>query len=569
MTSLENRLLDAGIAAEDIADTFALVQTIANDTRAPLAATGELFATLQRISGELGADLNQVAVVTQTIQQAFALAGASISEAEGATRQLIQGLQSGTLRGEELNSVLENAPVIARLIADELGVTLGELRALAAEGELTSEVVFGALLNGSIEVNERFSETTATFQQQRTLIANSLIPVFGELANAIQPVVSSFAAFAVMNPELTALGVALGAIAASAAILGGPVTAVAAAIGAGLVVWQNWDEIVGFFNERWMAFTDLLDRGGESVIRALERIIAPIREFITRLREFGEAIGLLESANSVFEDTANAIDAFGTNTLRDSQAARQEIEDLFRAFANGEDVTEAAVARIIELMDMMSFTSAAAAERFRDLVLGALQETADEAVFGSIVPDMVMAIEDWMNRVPEIGENAGTGFRENFIRELELTMDEAVRGLDDLRSTFERGFGNFLTGRGSGGDLARGLLGSITNTIIGNFTRSISSGLFGASGTSGSGLFGNLFGGFFQDGGIVPGPVGAPRIIIAHGGEEVIPVGGSGNSGNTININITGDVSRQTREIIDREVPRIVANIDNFRGEQV
>ena len=190
-TNINNLLRSSGIEASDLADAFSRVQDVAIGTRSDLESTARLFSTLTRNSESLAASQEQILQVTRTVQQAFALAGASVAEAAGATRQLSQALASGVLRGEELNSVLENAPEIARLIADSLNIGLGELRALAAEGRITSDVVFGALLQGADEINRRFNQTNLTFGQLGNILRAEIIPAFGRIGEAVLPAVAT------------------------------------------------------------------------------------------------------------------------------------------------------------------------------------------------------------------------------------------------------------------------------------------------------------------------------------------------------------------------------------------
>ena len=87
----------------------------------------------------------QAARATETVTKAFQISGASAAEAAGGLRQFLQGIQSGTLRGEELNSILEQTPALADAIARGLGITRGELRQYGQEGRLTAEQVITLL----------------------------------------------------------------------------------------------------------------------------------------------------------------------------------------------------------------------------------------------------------------------------------------------------------------------------------------------------------------------------------------------------------------------------------------
>lgn len=145
---------------------FAGVQRVALDTNSALDETGTLFARLAKAGQEAGqsAQLAQTNALqlTKTINQSIQLSGGSADSAKAAITQLIQGLQSGVLRGEEFNSVMEQAPRLAQAMANGLGVTTGELRTLAGQGALTAQVVMKALRGQADVVASEFSKLPPT-----------------------------------------------------------------------------------------------------------------------------------------------------------------------------------------------------------------------------------------------------------------------------------------------------------------------------------------------------------------------------------------------------------------------
>jgi tape measure domain-containing protein len=154
---------------------------IANTTRTGLEETANLYATFQRNAVELGISQEQAARATETVSKSFQISGATAAEASGGLRQFLQAIQSGVLRGEELNSVLENAPRLARLLADSLGVTIGQLREMGKEGELTGDKLIAALTERKFTdaIDAEFKELPVTFDQAMTLIQNAAIITFG------------------------------------------------------------------------------------------------------------------------------------------------------------------------------------------------------------------------------------------------------------------------------------------------------------------------------------------------------------------------------------------------------
>ncbi|MBE0588063.1 MAG: tape measure protein, partial [Hydrogenophaga sp.] len=164
--NLEARVQLATGEGQNFERSFDGVTRVALDTNSALDETGTLFARLTKASeeGGLAAEAAQQRALglTQTINQATQLSGGSAESAKAAITQLIQGLQSGVLRGEEFNSVMEQAPRLAQAMAAGLGVTTGQLRAMAKEGELTAETVMRALEGQSAAVAAEFDKLPAT-----------------------------------------------------------------------------------------------------------------------------------------------------------------------------------------------------------------------------------------------------------------------------------------------------------------------------------------------------------------------------------------------------------------------
>lgn len=147
-------------------EAFRGVADIALRTNSALDETGTLFARLAKAGTDAGKSA-QIAqrdalALTETINQTIQLSGGSADSAKAAIVQLIQGLQSGVLRGEEFNSVMEQAPRLAQAMANGLGVTTGELRKLAGQGALTAETVMGALRGQADVVAGEFSKLPPT-----------------------------------------------------------------------------------------------------------------------------------------------------------------------------------------------------------------------------------------------------------------------------------------------------------------------------------------------------------------------------------------------------------------------
>ncbi len=156
------------------------VERVATETNSVLESTGELFTRLYQAGKDLKMTQDQALSLTQTINQAIQVSGASAESADAATTQLIQGLQSGVLRGDEFNSVMEQSPRLARAMADGLGISIGKLRELANAGGLTSQVVIQALQSQARVVSDEYSKMPETVGRAITNLRNQWMIFIGQ-----------------------------------------------------------------------------------------------------------------------------------------------------------------------------------------------------------------------------------------------------------------------------------------------------------------------------------------------------------------------------------------------------
>lgn len=138
------------------------VQAVAVATRSSLEETANLYTRISEAGKTLKLSQDQVLGLVQTINQAIQVSGGSADSAQAAIVQLNQALQSGVLRGEEFNSIMEQSPRVAKALADGLGVGIDKLREMAEAGRLSSEVVIAALRSQSDTVAAEFAKLPAT-----------------------------------------------------------------------------------------------------------------------------------------------------------------------------------------------------------------------------------------------------------------------------------------------------------------------------------------------------------------------------------------------------------------------
>jgi tape measure domain-containing protein len=180
-TRATNSLKASGLSVEDTNKRMADLVAISVRSRSALEGTVTLYNRLTAASGELGVSQQQVARVVETVNKALATSNMTQGERASAVTQLAQGLGSGNLAGDELKAIRENSQVLAQAIATEFGVTIGELKKLGEEGELTSVRVFAAIEKASGKVDTAFGRTRATIDDALTNLQTKTIAFIGTL----------------------------------------------------------------------------------------------------------------------------------------------------------------------------------------------------------------------------------------------------------------------------------------------------------------------------------------------------------------------------------------------------
>ena len=192
--NMQGSLALVSTSSQNASESFQKLLTMANNTGSSLESTVSLYTRLANATRGAGYTQEQMLNVTDALNKAFVISGATMQESANAAIQLSQGLASGTLRGEELNSVMEQGPRITRALADYLGVTNGQIRKLAMEGKITGDVVTNALLKSLTSLNAELAKMPRTFEQASQALKNNFLAAVGQIN--VDPVVSSVDALA-------------------------------------------------------------------------------------------------------------------------------------------------------------------------------------------------------------------------------------------------------------------------------------------------------------------------------------------------------------------------------------
>lgn len=178
ITQTTSRLNMMNDGLQSTADLYNMVYVAANDARGSL---GDMASVVARFGNNAKDALSSSAEVVQfanLVQKQMTIAGASTQEAANAELQLSQALGSGVLRGDELNSIFEQAPNLIQNIADYLNVPIGKIRSMAQDGELSADVVKQAVFAATDEINANFENMPMTWGQMWTVFQNDATMAF-------------------------------------------------------------------------------------------------------------------------------------------------------------------------------------------------------------------------------------------------------------------------------------------------------------------------------------------------------------------------------------------------------
>lgn len=164
---------------QDAADVMERISDIARMTYSDLESTAESFARNSVTLRALGKSTNEMLDYTEALNNALVVSGAKADRAEMVQNSLAKAMAEGTLRGEELNNVLNSGSRIAELLAEELGVNITELRSVAKEGKITGDVIYRSLVGNMEVLAEQAGSMPATIGDAFTLMRNAVLQSVG------------------------------------------------------------------------------------------------------------------------------------------------------------------------------------------------------------------------------------------------------------------------------------------------------------------------------------------------------------------------------------------------------
>src|SRR5690606_8843659 len=157
----------------------------ANRSRGSYSEMANAVAKMGLLAKDAFTSNDELIAFTELVQKSFKISVADPSEQAGAMRQLSQAMASGRLQGDELVSIMENAPMLYDAIAKYMGLSKGELKKLSSEGVITADVIKNAVFAAADDINEKFAEMPITFGDAWITIQNNLLETFQPLIQTI------------------------------------------------------------------------------------------------------------------------------------------------------------------------------------------------------------------------------------------------------------------------------------------------------------------------------------------------------------------------------------------------
>ena len=454
----------------------------ATRARGAYQSTADAVSKMGILAGDTFSSNDEIIAFMEQVNKQFTISGTSTEGVRAAMLQLTQAMGSGLLRGEELNSVLEQAPTIVQTIAKHLGVNVGTLREMAAEGLITSDVVKNALLGAAEETNAKFEAMPKTFGQVWTDFKNRALFAFqpvlekiNELANSGQldamldqaanmltklgnAALDAFTWMSehgdIVKAALIGIGVAITGMtvamwAFNIAAMANPVVwivlaiiAAVALLAAGIyLVVKHWDEISAAAGRCWEAIKGFFSGIGEWFANIWNTVVAG-------------AQNVWQSIVNIWNSIVNAIKSAVSNAGAAIQNAWETVKNFT---VSAWDTIKSKIADawngiVKTVTDKAKEIYASVKNKFNEIVdfIGNLKNTMlqkGKDIIQGLIDGVTSKITALANKIREVGQTVTNGIKSFFnigspskvMRELgQWTFEGFNLGLDDMISRIKR-----------------------------------------------------------------------------------------------------------------------------------
>lgn len=191
LTSIRSRINLINDGSQTTAEIMNKVFDAAQRSRGSYTDMADSVAKLNMLAKDAFSSNDEAIAFVEQLNKQFKISGASVQEASAAMYQLTQAMAAGKLQGDEFHSIMENAPLLAQSIANEMGLTVGQLKEMSSQGLITSDIIKEALFNSAEETNAKFAEIPMTFAEVGQSIQNELIQAFQPVLEQISSIPQS------------------------------------------------------------------------------------------------------------------------------------------------------------------------------------------------------------------------------------------------------------------------------------------------------------------------------------------------------------------------------------------
>ena len=244
LTQLRARIDLINDGSQSTAEIMDKVYSAANRSRGSFLDMADSVAKLNLLAKDAFTSNNEAIYFVEQLNKQFKIAGAGVQETTSAMYQLTQAMAAGKLQGDEFRSIMENAPMLAQSIAQEMGLSVGQLKEMSSQGLITADIIKNALFNSAEETNAKFAEIPMTFQDIGTKLQNDLIAAFQPVMEQIGSMANSDLLAGALNELAFSFKVVAAAAQVAIAIIKGAFSALSVTIG---VIKNVVTSFVGIF----------------------------------------------------------------------------------------------------------------------------------------------------------------------------------------------------------------------------------------------------------------------------------------------------------------------------------
>lgn len=469
LTSVRARINLINDGTQTTAEIMDKVFDAAQRSRGSYVDMADSVAKLNMLAKDAFSSNDEAIMFVEQLNKQFKVSGASIEESSAAMYQLTQAMAAGKLQGDEFHSIMENAPMLAQSIAQEMGLTVGQLKDMSSQGLITADIIKEALFNSAEETNAKFAEIPMTFAEMGQSIQNEMLLAF-------QPVLEQLSAIP-QNGDFQAfvqgVGVAIRAMAATAS----------ASIGIISASFNGLKTIVTVISQTIRSFTSLFVTTMPRVSAAVLAVVVAFTTYRAAMALCGTQTAAL-TVKTVALKTAQLASAVATRAYGVAMTAVRVaiqgtiltvgaltmgttvLKSLFLAL-RGSTLAAATAQRVLNLvmranpigilisviMTLVTVfaTAAAASNGFGNTLSSVFSTIVHTAVWG--VNKIIEALNWLINKLNSVGDKVAKFFGTTFtaIQQVDTisadTAQEIVNGGVNMASQITQGLS------GGGGDL--------------------------------------------------------------------------------------------------------------------